>query len=249
MTLGRFNHRLFPDGQYFRMASGHRFFVPGDPHFFGYITGHEPYIANLIDQLVRPGDVCFDVGANIGYFTSQLAALCGARGLVASYEPDSENFEWLQKNAALARSAGCNIELVKAAVSEQPGKRRVVRGKYSTLHKTEAADEGDVDVIASVSLNSEWVRLNLSSPIRLIKIDVEGHEPEVLLGMDRIVHDRRLQYAILEISPGGHAASIDKILNGWGRRVKSVSCWIDGVWQGYALSDVAYRSDVLVAFE
>lgn len=248
--LGRLNHRLFPNGQHFRMDSGNRFFIPGDPHFFGYMTGHEPYIARLIDQLLRAGDSCFDIGANIGYFTSQMAAKCGPGGFVAAYEPEDENYGWLLKNAALAADSGCKIETTKAAVSDIPGKRRMVHGAASTLHKTigAAKDADGADVITSVSLDDEVHRLDVSGPIRLIKIDVEGHEPAVLRGMDRLVREARVEHAIIEISPGEHAKNIQFILDDWGDHVRSLCCWVDQKWQNYLPTDLKQRSDALVTF-
>lgn len=249
-TLGRFNHRLFPNGQYFHMASGNRFFVPGDPHFFGYLTGHELHIAQLIDELVRPDEVCFDVGANIGYFTSQMAARCGSEGLVVAFEPDKKNFKWLKKNASLARESGCEIELVQAAVSARPGKRRLIPGAHSTLHKTEVADEDTLyeEVITAVNLDNEVKRLNITQQIHLIKIDVEGHEAAVLQGMEHIVRDGQVRNAIVEISPGESAAAVEKILDSWGGRVRSVRCWNGDAWQLLAPTKLSWRSDALVTF-
>src|SRR4051794_14125556 len=46
--LSRINRRLFPHGQIIQLATGADFFVPPDPHFFGYIVEHERHITRLI---------------------------------------------------------------------------------------------------------------------------------------------------------------------------------------------------------
>jgi len=45
----------------------------------------------LIEKIVRPGDTCFDVGANIGYISLILARIADAGGRVFAFEPDPNN--------------------------------------------------------------------------------------------------------------------------------------------------------------
>ena len=76
-TLSHLNARLFPRGHLIRLDTGCDMFIPPDPHFFGYVVGHEAHITRLIEEVVGEGDTCVDVGANIGYFSLMMAARCG----------------------------------------------------------------------------------------------------------------------------------------------------------------------------
>lgn len=248
ITLSRINHRLFPKGQHFRLSSGDRFFMPPDPHFFGYLVGHESYISAEIRRIVRPGDTCFDIGANIGYFSYQMAAICGANGLVAAYEPDEANFAWLTRNVELARAAGRRIEAVKAAVSADGGRRKVVHGAESTLHTTVAADADDADAVAAVSIDGEMARLGLTGPVKLVKVDVEGHEPGVLRGMTAGVQASLFRHAIVELSPGPQAAEVQAILDSWGDAVAALRTWNGKEWVRGRATDITARSDALIDF-
>src|SRR5437867_3185244 len=58
----------------------------------------EPFETQLVQQMVRPGDVVLDVGANIGYYTLIFAELVGEQGHVYAFEPDPRNFAFLAKN-------------------------------------------------------------------------------------------------------------------------------------------------------
>lgn len=252
ITLGRLNHRLFPAGQFFRLPTGNRFFLPPDPHFFGYMIGHESHIARLISEIVQPGDVCLDVGANIGYFALQLAARCGPDGLTVAYEPDSGNFAMLNTNADLARSVGLQIECIKSAVSDTAGSCRLIPGEESTQHtvSTSHFTEGETpgSQVSRVKLDDEIQRLAPSRIVRLIKIDVEGHEVEVLSGMLNSIQNRLIQHAIIEVSPGEIAKMIHGLLEDLTERILSVRCWVNGQWVKTMVSNLEHRTDVHVSF-
>ncbi len=248
LTLGRMNVRAFPRGQHFRLPTGNRFFLPPDPHFFGYLHGHENHIAGLIAELVRPGDTCFDIGANIGYFTAQLAAICGGEGLVVAYEPDQSNFAWLHRNIELTQAAGYHVEAVQAAVSERTGRRKLVRGAQSTLHTTVETQGDDPDGIDAVSVDEEIARLGVAGPVRLIKVDVEGHEPGVLRGMAQSVRRGAIRHAIIEVSPGDQVEKVNAILGDWGEAVARLRIWKDGRWVPSRSIDIVARSDAVIDF-
>lgn len=252
LTLGRLNHRLFQSGQYFQLPTGNRFFLPPDPHFFGYMAGHESHIARLISEIVRPGDVCLDVGANIGYFALQLAARSGPDGLTVAYEPDSGNFAMLTTNADLARSEGLQIECVASAVSDSAGSCRLIHGGESTLHTVSTAlsadDESPELEVSKVKLDDEIQRVAPSRIIRLVKIDVEGHEIEVLSGMIRSIEKRLIQHAVIEVSPGDIATKFQEILDNHSGSISRVRCWVDGQWITTKVSSLEHRTDVHVSF-
>src|SRR4030095_268661 len=52
-----------------------------------WLGTYEGHFARLLDQLVRPGMLAFDVGAHSGYFTLMLSRLVGETGKVISFEP------------------------------------------------------------------------------------------------------------------------------------------------------------------
>src|SRR5436190_17113280 len=72
----------------------------------------------LLRQILLPGDVAVDAGANIGIYSQFLVRCVGPSGVVYSFEPASENFERLR---AAARSFS-NMHILQAAVGERSGK-------------------------------------------------------------------------------------------------------------------------------
>jgi FkbM family methyltransferase len=219
-------------------------FIPGNKHFIGYLVGmHEEHIAGVIERSVARGSVCLDVGANIGYFTAQMAWRAGGGGRVLCYEPDAANFSVLSENAKLAsESTGCSVIPAMAAVSSAPGTLQLMQGEECTGHQvrnvTGSLSTGDL--VKAVTLDEECS--GVSGEIALAKIDVEGHECDVLKGSAGILARRLVRTWILEISPGADAVAIGEFLRGAGYRV---SLWLDGSWREFPLDELPYRTDLL----
>ena len=127
-TLSRWNARIFPRGHLIQLDTGCDMFVPPDPHFFGYVVGHEGHITRVIEEFVSEGDTCVDVGANIGYFSVMMAARCGPTGTVFAYEPEPANLRALADNVAIAQRHGLQIIATAAAVSDRAGVSRAGTG-------------------------------------------------------------------------------------------------------------------------
>jgi hypothetical protein len=69
-------------------------------HGFLYIfrNDYEPQVKYAIENYVAHGDICYDIGANIGFWTLKIAELVGRDGKVHAFEPMSENLLLLESN-------------------------------------------------------------------------------------------------------------------------------------------------------
>ncbi|MDB5348999.1 MAG: methyltransferase [Planctomycetota bacterium] len=246
-TLSRIKHRMFPAGQVIRLETGAEFFVPPDPHFFGYIVEHERHISRLMAATVEEGDTCLDVGANIGYFTATMAAKCGSTGRVLAYEPEAANFAMLAANAEIAGRQGFHVDAVRAAVSDRAGTLALVRGEESTLHQVAAAstETRPEDIVPCVNLAEDLQARGIDDPIKLLKIDVEGHEAAVLEGCADLFRRGRVRTAVVEVTAGEPAREIAAILD---RYEAEVTCWLDGRWQKIPVADLPRRTDIQIRF-
>ncbi|MBK6328495.1 MAG: FkbM family methyltransferase [Chloroflexi bacterium] len=81
---------------------------------FGF---HEPNTFEVFRQLVKPGMVVADIGANHGYFSVFLNKMVGPNGLVYAFEPVPKTFAVLQR--ALAQNGASVVKPVCAAVSNK----------------------------------------------------------------------------------------------------------------------------------
>ncbi len=165
----------------------------------------DPCVSETVYRLVDPGDLVVDVGANIGYITSLAAVRAGAGGRVIAYEPHPQVFELLARNVERWRRRPSIAEIAteRAAVSARTGTARLASSLRSaenmglaSLHDDDAAADDGVELV-EVSV----VRLDDAlgeRSVGLLKIDVEGHEPEVLRGARELLEARRVRDIVFE---------------------------------------------------
>jgi FkbM family methyltransferase len=139
---------------------------------------------------LRSGDAAIDVGGHIGFFTMQMAAAVGPGGRVFAFEPFDSNADLLERSIA-ENNFGDRVRFQRAAVGAAPGIARLTfpvetlnSGGAYLLRDGSAPLAGnrtkDVPVVALDSLD-------IDRPVRFIKMDVEGAEPQVLRGAARLL--------------------------------------------------------------
>jgi FkbM family methyltransferase len=143
----------------------------------------EPNISYWIGRILRPGDVCIDVGANIGYDTLLASSAVGAAGKVVSIEAAPRIFSLLEHNVRVNRAS--NVRLVNAAVSDRRQTLTLYSGGVRNLGATTTLASRGFPIETTVEA---WALTQLLSPeeiasAKLIKIDIEGGELPVLKGL------------------------------------------------------------------
>jgi len=142
----------------------------------------EPYETSLVLSLLRPGHVCVDVGANIGYFSILAAAVVGEAGAVFAFEPDPGNFALLQANAVLNQQQQ-RITAVQAALSTQAGAGELFLSEDNLGdHQIYAAGEQRKSVPIGLLNGSEYLGERVQR-LDLLKVDTQGSEYQVMAGL------------------------------------------------------------------
>src|SRR5262249_46509897 len=93
-------------------------------YFVGTITNQdedERPLVRLVSRAVKEGDTFFDIGANVGFYTSYVAPLCGRSGAVHAFEANPLLIQHLQKSAELNRDKA-NIVINAVAVGSDSNK-------------------------------------------------------------------------------------------------------------------------------
>ena len=129
----------------------------------------------VFNKVLQPGDVAIDVGANIGALTIPMARLVGKDGQIIAFEASAANLELLYKNIN-QNGLRDNVYVRSVAASDKEGILKV--DKQSALHAYCRPDinEGDFNVACDTIDSMELPK------VKLIKIDVDGHELQVLNG-------------------------------------------------------------------
>lgn len=172
--------------------------IPGDQLSRAlFVSGsYEPNTLCVLRQLLRPGDVCFDVGANAGLVTVAACRWVGPTGHVYSFEPSEREFARLLDNLDL--NAVSAATPVRAALSDRSGQvsLRVAdssHGGLNTLGCRFAYDNVSVlgvEIVEALTLDEFAARQRIER-IAAIKLDVEGAEGAVLLGGRRVLQEQR----------------------------------------------------------
>jgi FkbM family methyltransferase len=170
-------------------------------HLYKYRI-HEPLLSRfVVGQLeLRPGDVVFDVGANIGWYSLLIGRFAPAGVEVFAFEPAPANYDLLVEN--LRRNGISAVAAVQAAVGEGPGRATLHlygesnRGRNSLL----PVHEGRTVEVDIVSLDDFCRQRALTQrPIGFLKLDVEGYEYFALKGAAETL--RRCRVVLTEFSP------------------------------------------------
>jgi FkbM family methyltransferase len=155
--------------------------------------------------ILRPGDIMFDVGANVGIFTLVGARAVGPSGQVHAFEPVPVNFDRLSEN--VKRNGLANVVLNQAAAGPVDGVTQL--GLEPDMERTSGKQMSGFFTVGStlrgvtapvVSLDGYAEAHLPGRSVRLIKIDVEGYEPEVLRGMRALLDAQRIDAVMMEVS-------------------------------------------------
>jgi FkbM family methyltransferase len=137
----------------------------------------------LFQQILRPGDVVVDAGANIGAHTLVFAKAVGPSGAIFAFEPQRLLFQTLCANMAL--NSLTNVSCFQAALGSQPGSLRVPPLDYGQQANFGGLSLGEFQIGEAVPIQTVD---SLQLPqCRLLKIDVEGMEQEVLAGSTQTI--------------------------------------------------------------
>jgi len=185
--------------------------------FYGEYSQFE---VDFLKSLVKEGDVCIDVGANIGSITVPLAQKVGKTGLVVALEPQQSVYHALCGNIAVnnlynvtafqrAVSNHDNMIWVPAVNYDQPGNF----GGVSLEQQSDLRNlglEGKANPVACLTID----QLRLAK-VNLIKIDVEGMELEVLQGAVQTIN-RYKPYLYVECDREAKVENLVKFIRNMG---------------------------------
>jgi FkbM family methyltransferase len=193
--------------------------------------GYEEHLHRALEKTVKPGDVVWDIGANVGIYTELFCKWVGPEGRVVAFEPNPEPFARMQQR--LLDCPWLTLENVALGPRDELS-TLVIDGAHTSGHvlrnDLETKQPGNSLVSVQVTTGDNVCRRIGKCPT-VLKIDVEGFEEEVLLGFEHTLLSPALRAVVVEVhfqileSRGQPAAAIriEKLLKSKGFRLK----WID----------------------
>jgi FkbM family methyltransferase len=203
------------DGLRFRLNTGDT--IQRFVYYWGLWSPNECW---LLRELLRPGDVFVDAGANFGYFTILASRLVGPTGQVIAFEPTPSTVRRLKRNLEL--NGASNVTLHECAITETPGTVRISAisalnsGANTILQMEQARESWDVPAVRLEDV------IRAGQAIRVMKVDVEGAEVLLVRGFREHLEAGLVSFVICEVHDsllrrqGSSAAEFFELMKSFG---------------------------------
>jgi FkbM family methyltransferase len=163
----------------------------------------------FIRGVLKPDDIVIDVGANVGHISLLLSDIVGANNIFA-FEPTPVSFRRLSENWKLNGWSATN--LFQHAVGRGAGSIQISDSvSPETKNRVSSAAKGKSIEVSLIALD-DWRARWHGRRVGLLKIDVEGYEPEVFDGAQKFLLNDRPRLVMFESLGGGVDREIAKIL-------------------------------------
>jgi FkbM family methyltransferase len=148
---------------------------------------------------IQEGDIIYDIGAHVGFYTLLSSHLTGNKGHVVAFEPFPENMQFLANHMKLNKVK--NVTLIAKAVSNYSGQTSFELAESSSMgHISTGINSSTTITVDVVGLDQFIVERQLPLP-DVIKVDIEGEEFKFLEGAKQLLESRSVK---LFLATHGH---------------------------------------------
>ena len=160
-----------------------------------WLGTYEPELQAVISDLVKPGQIVYDIGANIGFITLLFTKRIGDQGHVYAFEALPANVSRLIHNIELNALEEW-VTIIQAAVQDQSGQAEFLVAPSTGMGKVNgSAGRASVDYEESIQVEGISIDGFIEDTRNLLpdilKIDIEGGEVLALPGMVKLLHAHR----------------------------------------------------------
>jgi FkbM family methyltransferase len=185
---------------------GMRWIIGAGPNHGCWFGSYEADRISALPKIIRRMMVCYDLGANAGFYTLALSRLVGPQGCVFAFEPEATNAHYLRRHVKMNHLK--NVTVAQLAVSSGTG---VVGFEEEASSASGSIVQKSRYLVPSISLDEFIAQGN--PPPHFLKMDIEGAEVEALKGAKILLsksrpiislatHSEELSYQCREILSG-----------------------------------------------
>jgi FkbM family methyltransferase len=146
-----------------------------------WLGSYEAKKQHAFSDAIHTGDIIWDIGAHVGFYTLLAAVRAGPQGKVVAFEPFPANIDYLRRHLRLNKLD--NVKVIEAAVSDSQRTMLFKTGASTT--QGQISEEGEFEV-RTVRLDDLLANRTVPAP-NVIKIDIEGAEACALRGAQNTI--------------------------------------------------------------
>jgi FkbM family methyltransferase len=177
---------------------------------------YEEHMVNYLKRHVRPGQVIFDPGANVGYFAAQCLGLVGDTGHVHSFEPSPTANAHIRRSNDL--SAWHNWSLWDMALSDKEGTLdfydtpRVMTKGFACLEGTYDPVDKIPHPVQVTTIDAFCAQRGIDH-IDFLKLDIEGSELPAIRGAQRMMAAGAISTIMVETTLMAHTQELTRTID------------------------------------
>lgn len=164
-------------------------------YFFGE---YEPAITQQIRKHVKPGMTAFDLGANLGWYTTMIAELVGDSGFVHGFEPTPRTFSRLKQNIEL-NGLNQRVRINQLALGDSEGPVSMSLEDGMPDGHAAVSNESDGYQVEQITLDRYLSEQKIES-VDFLKVDIEGSELGMFKGAERLFNQEKLPIMVVEMA-------------------------------------------------
>lgn len=181
-----------------------------------WLGSYEYQKQKALQQELKAGEVVYDIGANVGFYSLLASVMVGQSGHVYSFEPFPENVRRLRRHLEMNHIENCTV--VDAAVSSTNGDANFDPSHDRCMGRLATAGSFKV---RTVTLDELTLR-KLIRPPNLMKIDIEGAELDCLHGAANVIQASHPIVFLATHGPEIHAACAELLVR-WKYQITSLN--------------------------
>ena len=167
-----------------------------------FLGEYEKALTEIVRRLIRPGDVCFDVGANFGWYTTVFEKYAGPQGAVHAFEPVPPTYAELERNYELM-GRPANVRLNNLALGAENGEIAINLFENLSTGHASLSNQGREDAVvyrARMTTLDDYLAENRIGEVDFVKVDIEGAELMFLKGASRLFAQERPPIWLMEMA-------------------------------------------------
>lgn len=201
MVLWKFFQRVFNQDVIVELENSTKILIPANSSYGSLIQYNRgsPDLkeTQILLHVLKKGDVFIDVGANIGYYS--ILAL-GQEATIFAFEPNKSLHKYILFSAHLNNDTK-KLHLSSCVISDKNGYEQFVFEKHSEVSHIEQEKGSPSTKKIHCTTLDEIAKNHHLEKIKLVKIDVEGAEPQVIKGLEKMLKKKSIAYILFEHDP------------------------------------------------